>query len=120
MSLDQKYAVICEIVDNLDNYYECYGDDEAHATIQTEYTGDKLKVPLKRDGRTWYMDTQRFHNTSTLVEYIVENNLFKETIKVKYAPRKDIEPPPYQIVTEGYDPSPTFPPNRIIKETSWP
>ena len=75
MSLEQKYAIICEIIDNLANYYEQYGDDEAHVTIQTEYTGGKLKVPLKRDGRTWYMDTQRFHNTSTLVEYIIHNNL---------------------------------------------
>ena len=45
MSLDQKYAIICEIVDNLCNNYVCYGDDEAHATIQTEYTGNKLKLP---------------------------------------------------------------------------
>lgn len=114
MSIEQKYAIICEIVDNLDNYYECYGDDEAHATIQTNYTGNKLKLPLTRDYGTWYIADQHFHDTRTLVEYIVHNDLFKETIKVKYAPRKDVEPPPYQIVTEGYNPRPTLLPNRKI------
>lgn len=115
MSVEQKYGILCEIVDNLYNYYECYGDDEAHATIQTEYTGDKLKLPLTRDGRTWCIAGQYFHNTNTLIEYIIQNDLFKEILKAKYTPRKDIEPPPYQLVSEGYDPRPTFPPNRIIK-----
>ena len=104
MSLDQKYAIICEIVDNLYNNYICYGDDEAHATIQTEYTGNKLKLPLRRDYGTWYIADQCFRNIRDLVEYIIHNNLFKETIKVKYAPRKDVDPPPYQIVSEGYNP----------------
>lgn len=104
MTLDQKYAIICEIVDNLCSNYICYGDDEAHATIQTEYTGNLLKLPLKRDGSTWYIANQLFRNIDTLIEYILLNDLLKSPIKTKYAPNKNVQPPPFQIVSEGYNP----------------
>ena len=81
MSIEKKYWLLCEIMDNLENYYEQYGDDEAHATIQTEYKGSMLKSPLKRDGGTWYINDQWFRNTSTLIDYIFQNDLLKQPLR---------------------------------------